>query len=214
MTDATTPTRRPDLDSPLGRLRTALLEDDGSTAIVDTAWALVDALEAALHLEPCHTTGDHNPHHTPTHVCQMQTIDVAARVLPVLGYQHADEMPRRLHTDCPSCHDPGNREDPRARARELHDWAGVPVPDGIAELGVDAARPGDTDLVLTRLIDHGEPDAHGWIPTGPVSGHAVALFGDVFAARYHKALHALADEGYIQYDDTLKRALILRAGRA
>lgn len=155
MPDTTTPNRRPDLDSPLGRLRTALIDDDGSTAIVDTAWALVDALEAALHLEPCHTTGNHDPHHTPRLVCQLQTLDVAARLLPVLGYQHTDELPRRLHDEsCPSCHDPGSREDPRARARAraLHEWAGVPAPAEVAEPGVDAARPGDDDLVLARAL--------------------------------------------------------------
>lgn len=215
MTDTTTPTRQPAPNSELARLRTALLEDDGSPAIVDTAWALVEALEAALHLEPCHTTGNHDPHHTPRLVCQLQTLDVVNRLFPVLGYQHSDELPRRLHDEtCPSCHDPGSREEPRARVRDLHEWAGVPVPDEVAEPGVDAARPGDDDLVLARLIEHGEPNAHGWIPVGVVSGHAVALFGDVFSARFTKALYSLNAAHRIQWDDSLKQVLILPAGRS
>ncbi len=213
MTD--TAARTPNPDSPLGRLAAAADIGADSYTIEALALELLSAIEAALHLEPCHTTGNHDPHHTPRLVCQLQTLDVAARLLPVLGYQHTDELPRRLHDEsCSSCHDPGSREDPRARARDLHEWAGVPAPAEVAEPGVDAARPGDDDLVLARLIEHGEPNAHGWIPVGVVSGHAVALFGDMFSPRFTKALHSLNADHRIQWDDSLKQVLILPAGRS
>jgi hypothetical protein len=53
-------------------------------------------LREAVVVEPCHTTGDHDPTHTARYVCTLQLAEIAKRVMVVLGLTK-ETLPRRLH---------------------------------------------------------------------------------------------------------------------
>lgn len=76
----------------------------------------------ALTIEPCHTTGMHDPTHTPRYICESQMAEAYKRTLEVLGM---DEPPRRLHDDCYWCNgnDSGeNNEDCKNNMVALRRW--------------------------------------------------------------------------------------------
>lgn len=69
-------------------------------------WLLgeLERVRAAVYLEPCHVTGEHDPTHTPKYVCILQLRDVAKRVLQALDVDQAT-APRRIHGEkCYWCH--------------------------------------------------------------------------------------------------------------
>lgn len=113
--------------------------------------AVVETIRRHLVYEPCHVTGMHNPGHHLTSTCQIQTSVVFGRLLRGLGLTR-DDLPNRLHNpDCGWCHRVPDREAERERLRATHRWAGVPVPDALAEPGEDVLRPGDCEAVLAAF---------------------------------------------------------------
>ena len=53
---------------------------------------------AALTLKPCHTTGEHDPTHTPTGICDKQLREALLNLLKMLGVS-AKDLPRALHEE-------------------------------------------------------------------------------------------------------------------
>lgn len=93
----------------------------------------------ALALEPCHVTGQHDPNHTPRHVCSIQRAEAFERVLELLGVTE-EELPKRLHEGCGWCHEVPSQEEYRIGMRRLHAWAGKPISEELAAPGSDAER--------------------------------------------------------------------------
>lgn len=100
----------------------------------------------ALRIEPCHVTGQHDPNHTPHHVCSIQRAEAFSRVLELLGVKE-EELPKALHEHCGWCHEVPSQEEYRIRNRELYEWAGVPIPPELAEPGSGAERFSDENVL-------------------------------------------------------------------
>lgn len=96
-----------------------------------------EELLQALRIEPCHTTGMHDPNHTARYVCDGQRAIAYHRLLGLLGVTE-DQLPRVLHPECGWCHEVPSQERYRVQRRELHAWAGVPIPPALAEPAPDA----------------------------------------------------------------------------
>lgn len=131
---------------------------------------LLGALDGALVLEPCHVTGMHDPTHTPRYLCETQRADVYDRVLAAVGMAQ-EAMPRRLHDNCGWCHRVPEEEQRRQQARELHEWAGVPVPPELAEPAPDEPRPDDQFWILALIAAAPEHEPGGWRSYGAMNSH-------------------------------------------
>lgn len=198
--DATTDT------GPLASLRTELERASGPDdlqEVAEAARALLDALDAALALEPCHVIGMHDPTHTPRGVCDLQRSDVAKRVLAALGLD-VEALPRRLHPpECGWCHDVTTQEEYRERRRDLYRWAGVEVPAEMAEPAPDASRPDDPFWALCILTDlvarPGTPDRVLQATIVGAADKAHPTLGRGY--RVARALQALETEGLVQSHD-------------
>jgi hypothetical protein len=90
-----------------------------------------------LRIEPCHTTGMHDPTHTTKHVCAGQLRASLERLLGALGVTPG-ELPHALHDDCYWCHGVPTQEEYRVERRALHEWAGVEIPKALSEPAPDA----------------------------------------------------------------------------
>jgi len=103
-----------------------------SAVIVGAARALI---VEQVRLHPCHITGMHDPTHTTRYLCTDQQVDVLNQILQLLDLP-IEEIRRELHPEPKDwCHYLPGDEGDRVRYRELHDWAGVPVPEKLAALG-------------------------------------------------------------------------------
>ncbi len=60
----------------------------------------------ALALQPCHTTGMHDPTHTGLYICELQKVKAFEGLLKLLNVE-VGELPRQLHHDCGWCSDSG-----------------------------------------------------------------------------------------------------------
>lgn len=60
----------------------------------------------ACYIEPCHTTGMHDPTHTPRYICADQKAEAFDRVMKALTEAGVDGVPKRmLHRNgCYWCH--------------------------------------------------------------------------------------------------------------
>lgn len=96
------------------------------------------ALLKAMQIEPCHTTGMHDPNHTTKFVCESQRSKAYGRVLELLGMTE-ENLPHALHgAECYWCHEVCSQEEYRVDRRALHAWAGQEVPAELAAPAPDA----------------------------------------------------------------------------
>ncbi len=93
-------------------------EDDAAEALDELVRRaqLGAILSAEVYVEPCHTTGEHDPTHTPRAVCYLQIYEMAKRIIVALGLDK-EQLPRRLHENCYWC------EEGSKRHQELVEWA-------------------------------------------------------------------------------------------
>jgi hypothetical protein len=110
-------------------------------------------LREALVLEPCHITGMHDPTHTTRYVCEHQLADLGRRAVVAAGYDPR-YLPKRLHgPGCGWCNRVPTDEADRVSARALHAWAGVSVPEALAQPAPDCPQENDPAWVLAVLDD-------------------------------------------------------------
>lgn len=76
-------------------------EGDGTGQDYTVLLATIDKLRAAIYIEDCHVSGEHDPTHTGEYVCEIQLRDLAKRVVAALyGYdEDRIETAYRLHVE-------------------------------------------------------------------------------------------------------------------
>lgn len=152
----------------------------------------------ALAIRPCHITGLHEPDHHLKYSCAEQDRE-SVRALMVLLDASFDERPHRLHEGCGWCHNVPSQEEYRARLRETHEWAGVPVPEALAAPAPDAECFDVSEAEVMRAVKKlAKATTDGRVSWGAIEEDGLGL--PRFSNHYQRPLHRLVDQGKLVHE--------------